>query len=65
MTLKAVGADDLIDAVVPRGAMPKFLSTARELATAAGGAAAGCGHAGDGNVHLAIFCPTPRRGRSC
>lgn len=56
-TLKAVGADDLIDAVVPRGAMPKFLSTARELATAAGGAAAGCGHAGDGNVHLAIFCP--------
>ncbi|AGP63455.1 putative dehydrogenase [Mycobacterium intracellulare subsp. yongonense 05-1390] len=58
-TLKAVGADDLIDAVVPRGAMPKFLSTARELATAAGGAAAGCGHAGDGNVHLAIFCPDP------
>ncbi|ASL14801.1 FAD-binding oxidoreductase [Mycobacterium intracellulare] len=56
-TLKAVGADDLIDAVVPRGAMPKFLSTTRELATAAGGAAAGCGHAGDGNVHLAIFCP--------
>ena len=25
-TLKAVGADDLIDTVVPRGAMPKFLS---------------------------------------
>lgn len=58
-TLKALNADDLIDAVVPRGAMPKFLSTARELATAAGGAAAGCGHAGDGNVHLAIFCPDP------
>lgn len=58
-TLKAVGADDLIDAVVPRGAMPKFLSAARDLATAAGGAAAGCGHAGDGNVHLAIFCPDP------
>ncbi|OBH72096.1 FAD-binding protein [Mycobacterium intracellulare] len=58
-TLKALNADDLIDAVVPRGAMPKFLSAARELATAAGGAAAGCGHAGDGNVHLAIFCPDP------
>lgn len=56
-TLKALNADDLIDAVVPRGAMPKFLSAARDLATAAGGAAAGCGHAGDGNVHLAIFCP--------
>jgi len=55
-TLKAVGADDLIDTVVPRGAMPKFLAAARGLATAAGGAAVGCGHAGDGNVHLAIFC---------
>lgn len=58
-TLKAVGADDLIDTVVPRGAMPKFLSAARGLAAAAGGAAAGCGHAGDGNVHLAIFCKEP------
>ena len=59
-TLKAVGADDLIDTVVPRGAMPKFISTARGLATAAGGAAVGCGHAGDGNVHLAILCKEPR-----
>ena len=58
-TLKAMGADDLIDTVVPRGAMPKFLAAARGLATAAGGAAAGCGHAGDGNVHLAIFCKDP------
>lgn len=58
-TLKALNADDLIDTVVPRGAMPKFLSAAREMAVAAGGAAAGCGHAGDGNVHLAIFCPDP------
>jgi glycolate oxidase len=58
-TLKAMGADDLIDTVVPRGAMPKFLATARGLATAAGGAAVGCGHAGDGNVHLAIFCKDP------
>src|ERR1700723_1440048 len=55
-TLKAVGADDLIDTVVPRGAMPKFLAAARGLAAAAGGAAVGCGHAGDGNVHLAIIC---------
>jgi glycolate oxidase len=55
-TLKAVGADDLIDTVVPRGAMPKFISAARGLATAAGGVAVGCGHAGDGNVHLAILC---------
>ena len=58
-TLKAMGADDLIDTVVPRGAMPKFLAAARGLAAAAGGAAVGCGHAGDGNVHLAIFCKDP------
>ncbi|OBG98456.1 FAD-binding protein [Mycobacterium sp. E3251] len=58
-TAKAIGADDIIDTVVPRSAMPKFLSAARGLAAAAGGAAAGCGHAGDGNVHLAIFCKDP------
>ena len=58
-TLKAVGADDIIDTVVPRGAMPKFISSARGLATTAGGAAVGCGHAGDGNVHLAIICKDP------
>jgi glycolate oxidase len=60
-TLKAVGADDLIDTVVPRGSMPKFISAARGLATAAGGVAVGCGHAGDGNVHLAILCKDPAK----
>jgi glycolate oxidase len=58
-TAKAIGADDIIDTVVPRGSMPKFLAAARGLATAAGGLAAGCGHAGDGNVHLAISCKDP------
>ena len=60
-TLKAVGADDLIDTVVPRGSMPKFISTARGLAAAAGAVAVGCGHAGDGNVHLAIICKDPEK----
>jgi glycolate oxidase len=55
-TAKAAGADDIIDTVVPRASMPKFLATARGLASAAGGAVIGCGHAGDGNVHLGIFC---------
>lgn len=54
-TAKAIGADDIIDTVVPRSAMPKFLSTVRILASSAGGGVAGCGHAGDGNVHLAIL----------
>ncbi len=56
-TAKAAGADDIIDMVVPRTAMPAFLASARDLASAAGGVAVGCGHAGDGNVHLGIFCP--------
>jgi glycolate oxidase len=60
-TVKAVGADDLIDTVVPRGAMPKFISTAKDLAATAGGIAVGCGHAGDGNVHLAIICKDPEK----
>ena len=58
-TAKAIGADDIIDTVVPRGSMPKFLAAARSLAAEAGGGAAGCGHAGDGNVHLAILCKDP------
>ncbi|MFZ3348317.1 FAD-linked oxidase C-terminal domain-containing protein, partial [Mycobacterium sp.] len=60
-TLKAVGVDDLVDTVVPRGAMPKFISAARDLAATAGGVAVGCGHAGDGNVHLAIICKDPEK----
>lgn len=55
-TAKAAGADDVIDVVVPRSAMPEFLSRARELAAKAESGVAGCGHAGDGNVHLAVFC---------
>ncbi|MGW4486388.1 FAD-binding oxidoreductase [Amycolatopsis sp. NPDC004368] len=53
---KSAGADDVIDVVVPRSAMSPFLTKARELAQTAGAGAIGCGHAGDGNVHLAIFC---------
>ncbi|MEW2501476.1 MULTISPECIES: FAD-binding oxidoreductase [unclassified Amycolatopsis] len=56
---KSAGADDVIDVVVPRSSMSPFLTKARELAQAAGAGAIGCGHAGDGNVHLAIFCKDP------
>lgn len=58
---KAAGADDVIDVVVPRSEMPGFLAEVRELATAADSGAVGCGHAGDGNVHLAIFCKDPEK----
>ncbi|KFU81396.1 glycolate oxidase [Amycolatopsis lurida] len=60
-TAKAAGADDVIDVVVPRSAMPEFLRKAREMALSREAGALGCGHAGDGNVHLAIFCKDPEK----
>ena len=58
-TVKAIGVDDIIDVVVPRAAMPEFLRKARELSLDVGAGMGGCGHAGDGNVHLALFCKDP------
>lgn len=58
-TAKAAGANEIVDIVVPRGAMPEFLATARQLAQDSGSGVAGCGHAGDGNVHLAVFQADP------
>lgn len=55
-TAKAANANEVIDVVVPRAQMHQFLAGARELAQKAGAGLIGCGHAGDGNVHLAVFC---------
>jgi glycolate oxidase len=52
---KASGADDIVDVVVPRAAVPVFMQRVSEIASAKGAWIAGCGHAGDGNVHLAVF----------
>ena len=52
---KAAGADDLIDAVVPRAAVPGFLATVADLAGRHGALVSACGHVGDGNVHLSVF----------
>ncbi|PXY21009.1 FAD-binding oxidoreductase [Prauserella muralis] len=60
-TAKAAGADDVIDVVVPRSAMPVFLARAREIAAKTESGIAGCGHAGDGNVHLGIFQKDPAK----
>jgi len=54
---KAAGADDLVDTVVPRAAIPGYLATAAELAASHGALISGCGHVGDGNVHLSVFLP--------
>lgn len=55
-TAKAAGANDVIDVVVPRAEMHQFISRAQQLAQAVNAGVVGCGHAGDGNVHLAVFC---------
>ena len=57
---KALGADDLVDVVVPRASIPEYLTTVGALAAAGGSLVTGCGHAGDGNVHLSVFQPDPR-----
>ncbi len=54
---KAAGADDIIDAVIPRAAIPDYLARVAELGAAHETFVTGCGHVGDGNVHLALFQP--------
>ena len=52
---KAHGAQDIVDTVVPRASIPSFLAAVADLAQAHEALVIGCGHAGDGNVHLSIF----------
>ncbi len=56
---KANNADDIVDIVVPRASLPDFMETVAEIATETGSWIAGCGHAGDGNVHLSVFQADP------
>jgi glycolate oxidase len=56
---KASGADDIIDVVVPRAAVPAFMARVSEIAAEHQSLIAGCGHAGDGNVHMAVFQHDP------
>jgi glycolate oxidase len=58
---RSAGADDIVDTVVPRAAMAAFLGRAGEIATGHGGLVIGAGHAGDGNVHLAVFQQDPAK----
>jgi glycolate oxidase len=52
---KANNADDIVDLVVPRAAIPAFMAKVSALAAEHQAWIAGCGHAGDGNVHLGVF----------
>ena len=60
-TTKAAGANDVLDVVVPRGDIAPFMEEVAEVAQATGSFVPGCGHAGDGNVHLAVFQPDPQK----
>jgi glycolate oxidase len=52
---KAASASDVIDIVVPRAALPAYMERVKEISMRHATMIPGCGHAGDGNVHLAIF----------
>ncbi len=56
---KANGADDIIDVVVPRASMPEYLAAVAKVAEEHEAWVPGCGHAGDGNVHLSVFQKDP------
>jgi glycolate oxidase len=58
---KALGANDIVDTVVPRAEIPRFLAETARLATHHGAIISGCGHVGDGNVHLSVFQPDAER----
>jgi glycolate oxidase len=58
---KGAGADDIVDVVVPRASIDPFLTAVSQLAQERETFIAGCGHAGDGNVHLSVFQPDPDR----
>jgi glycolate oxidase len=49
------GATYLVDVVVPRSEIPKFMELVKEISTKYATTITGAGHAGDGNIHLAIL----------
>ena len=58
---KANGADDIVDIVVPRSRIPDFMAKVAEIGQTHQSLIAGCGHAGDGNIHLSVFQPDPEQ----
>ncbi len=56
---KANHADDIVDIVVPRASLSEFMDLVTKIAGDSGSWIAGCGHAGDGNVHLSVFQSDP------
>jgi glycolate oxidase len=58
---KRMGLTDIIDVVVPRASIPDYMARVATIAERHGTMITGCGHAGDGNVHLGVFQPDPEK----
>lgn len=56
---KEFGLHDIIDVVVPRAALPDYVRRVGEIATEFSSGIVGCGHAGDGNVHMSVLQADP------
>jgi len=55
--VKALGANDIVDVVVPRASVPDYLRAVGAIASEHGSFVSAAGHAGDGNIHLSVFQP--------
>ncbi len=56
---KAAGANDILDVVVPRSEIAGYMEEVATAASETSSLVSGCGHAGDGNVHLSVFQADP------
>ncbi len=55
--LKIMGANDIVDVVVPRASVPEYLAQVRAIGERYESRIGAVGHAGDGNIHLSVFQP--------
>jgi glycolate oxidase len=61
---KKIGASDIVDVVVPRASMADYMRAVYEIGRVSETLIVGCGHAGDGNVHLSVFQPDAEKRRT-
>ncbi len=58
-TAKNAGAGAIVDTVLPRADLAGFFTEVGRIGERHASLIVGCGHAGDGNVHLSVFQPDP------
>jgi glycolate oxidase len=57
---KEIGFNDIIDVVIPRAEITHYMEEVRRISQEHSTLITGCGHAGDGNLHLAVLQPDPQ-----